>query len=158
VIQAVPPVLTMFVSGLWHGAGWTFAVWGLYYGVLIAGYQLLGLRGDWRPKSAWGTGAAWLVMFAFIVLGWSIFRSPSLGWLGQSLFQTPFLRDRADLIVGLVLLSTALLYSLPLWIKLLLDRHAAADGWLQAVFHAAAAAGIVLYLNSTAPDFIYFQF
>jgi alginate O-acetyltransferase complex protein AlgI len=158
LVQALPPLLTMFVSGLWHGAGWTFVVWGLYYGVLITGYQLLGMRGDWRPKSAWGTGAAWLVMFSLIVFGWSIFRAPSLAWLGQALFQTPFIREPADLVVGLIALSMACLYSLPLWIKLLLDRFSARESWLQAAFHAAATAGIILYLNTSAPDFIYFQF
>ncbi|HSQ38790.1 MAG TPA: MBOAT family O-acyltransferase, partial [Anaerolineales bacterium] len=37
----VPPLLTMFISGRWHGAGWTFVVWGLFYGVLIVIYQAI---------------------------------------------------------------------------------------------------------------------
>ena len=41
--QSIPSLVTMFVSGIWHGAGLTFIVWGIYYGVLIAGYQLAGL-------------------------------------------------------------------------------------------------------------------
>ena len=27
----IPPVVTMFISGLWHGTGWTFVIWGLYH-------------------------------------------------------------------------------------------------------------------------------
>jgi alginate O-acetyltransferase complex protein AlgI len=158
LIQSIPPIVTMFVSGLWHGAGLTFIVWGLYYGVLISAYQLIGIRGDWKPKSAWRTGLAWLVMFSFIVFGWAIFRAPSLDWLGQALFHTSFIKERSDVIVGLIALSTAFIYSLPLWIKLLLDHFAPKEGWLQAGFHAVAAAVVILFLNSSAPDFIYFQF
>jgi hypothetical protein len=59
--------------------------------------------------------------------------------------------------VALVTLSTALFYSLPLFIKWGLDRFARV-GWLQAAYFAAASAVILMYLNSAAPDFIYFQF
>ena len=147
----------MFVSGLWHGAGWTFVLWGLYYGVLITAYQLIGIRGDWRPASAWGRGLAWLVMFALIVFGWSIFRAPSLGWLGQVLFQGPFIKDRADLIAALIAFSTAAFYSLPLLVKWGLERLPP-QGWLQAGYLAVATAAILIYLNFSPPDFIYFQF
>jgi D-alanyl-lipoteichoic acid acyltransferase DltB (MBOAT superfamily) len=157
LIQIIPPLLTMFISGLWHGAGWTFIVWGLYYGVLISAYQLIGLRGDWKPKSAWGTGLAWLVMFGFIVFGWTIFRAPSLAWLGQSMFQTPFIKGQADLTVGLIALSMTFFYSLPLLIKWGLDRLPK-DSWLMAAYFALATAAIIIFINSASPDFIYFQF
>jgi alginate O-acetyltransferase complex protein AlgI len=156
--QAIPPLLTMFVSGLWHGAGWTFVVWGLYYGLLIAAYQFIGIRGDWKPKSAWGTGLAWLVMFGFIVFGWSIFRAPSLSWLAHALFQTPFIKGQPDFMVGLIALTMAFIYSLPLWAKLVMDRFSPKDSWLQAAYYALAVAATIVYLNSSSPDFIYFQF
>ncbi len=157
LVQAIPPLLTMFISGLWHGAGWTFVIWGLYYGVLIVGYQLIGLRGDWKPKSAWGIGLAWLVMFGFTVFGWAIFRAPSLTWLGQVMFQTPFIKGRDDLMVGLIALSMTFFYTLPLLIKWGLDRFSK-DSWLLAVYFALATAAIIMYINSSSPDFIYFQF
>jgi D-alanyl-lipoteichoic acid acyltransferase DltB (MBOAT superfamily) len=156
-IASIPPLLTMFASGLWHGAGWTYVAWGLYYGVLIVLYQALGIRGDWKPRPGWRRGAAWLVMFLLIVFGWAIFRAPSLGWLGQVLFSTPFIKNQADSMVALVTLATALFYSLPLFIKWGLDRFAR-GGWLQAAYFAAASAVILMYLNSASPDFIYFQF
>ena len=156
-VNSIPPLLTMFVSGLWHGAGWTFVVWGLYYGALITFYQLIGIRGDWRPASAWGRWSAWLVMFALIVFGWAIFRAPSLSWLGQVLVQGVFIKDKADLVVALIAFSTAFFYSLPLLIKWGLDRLPP-QGWLQAGYLAAATAAIIIYLNTASPDFIYFQF
>ncbi len=33
-------MLTMLIGGLWHGAGWTFIIWGAYHGLLLSGYRL----------------------------------------------------------------------------------------------------------------------
>ena len=156
-VASIPPLLTMFASGLWHGAGWTYVAWGLYYGVLIVLYQALGIRGNWKPRAGWRRGSAWLVMFLLIVFGWAIFRAPSLGWLAKVLFSTPLIKSQADSMVALVTLSTTIFYSMPLFIKWGLDRFSR-EGWLQAAYFAAASAVILMYLNSAAPDFIYFQF
>ncbi len=157
-LRSIPPLVTMFVSGLWHGAGWTFVVWGLYYGVLITAYQEAGIRGDWRPASRWGSGLAWLLMFALIVFGWTLFRAPSLAWLGTSLFHTPFIRSQAEMMAALIALSTALFYSLPLLLKWALLDRLPRESWLQAAYFAAATTAVIVYLNAASPDFIYFQF
>jgi alginate O-acetyltransferase complex protein AlgI len=155
--MSIPPILTMFVSGLWHGAGLNFIVWGLYYGVLIAAYQLIGIRGDWKPASKIKSLAAWGVMFSLIVLGWIIFRAHSMGWLLNLLAHAPFLPPRNELILGSIALTMTAAYAAPLAIKHLIDKHA--DGtWLQAAWYAAAAALSILYVNSASSDFIYFQF
>jgi hypothetical protein len=147
-VSAIPPLLTMFVSGLWHGAGWTFVVWGVYYGVLITAYQWIGIRGDWKPASPWRRGLAWVIMFTFIVFGWTIFRAPSLAWLGQIIFHGEFIGARADLVVALITFSIAFFYALPLLVKWRLDQQPK-QGWLQAGYLAAATALIIIYLNSS---------
>ena len=63
--QIIPPLITMYISGLWHGTGSTFILWGLYYGVLIVIYQVLGIRGDAKSFKRF---SLWLVMFLFICL------------------------------------------------------------------------------------------
>jgi len=67
--------LTMLLGGLWHGAQWTFVVWGAYHGVLLALERLLGRRALWsaaprpvRIALTWGV----------VTLGWLPFRAPSL--------------------------------------------------------------------------------
>ena len=157
LVLSIPPLVTMFVSGLWHGAGWNYVLWGLYYGVLISGYQLVGIRGNWKPSNILIRGVAWFVMFAFIVIGWSMFRAPSLEWLGNILFHMPFLRSHDELIVGLIALSMTLVYSAPLLIKLGLDRYEK-DGWLLPAYYAIATISIIIFLNASSPDFIYNQF
>jgi alginate O-acetyltransferase complex protein AlgI len=155
--MSIPPLVTMFLSGLWHGAGWTYVLWGLYYGVLIAAYQWIGIRGDWKPGSKIKFILAWLVMFSLIVFGWAMFRAPNIYWLGNILFSSPFLRSQNDLVLGLIALTMTLAYSLPLILKTLLDRYSR-ESWLQAAYYAIAIALILIYINSASSDFIYVQF
>jgi alginate O-acetyltransferase complex protein AlgI len=157
LVLSLPPIITMFVSGLWHGTGWNYVVWGIYYGILISIYQLAGFGGDWKPKSLIVLGSAWGIMFSFTLLGWIIFRAPSLAWLGDKLLNAPLHHGRSDLILGLVVLSMAVFYSAPLLIKLLLDKYSK-EGWLVSAYHAFATALLIVYFNSASPDFIYFQF
>ena len=74
-------MLTMLLGGLWHGAGWTFGVWGLYHGVLLAGHAGLARRG-WVPSSRMLSVAA---TFLAVVVGWVFFRAQSLAEAGQLL-------------------------------------------------------------------------
>jgi D-alanyl-lipoteichoic acid acyltransferase DltB (MBOAT superfamily) len=158
LVQSVPPLVTMTVSGIWHGAGWTYLAWGIYYGVLIVAYQSAGVQGDWKSASGVKRGGAWLLMFSLIVFGWLLFRAPTLGWVGKVLFQFPWLGTSQDWVIILVVLSMVLAYAAPLVLKLLLDRSIKNDSWWHAAFYAALTITTVLYINSSNPDFIYFQF
>jgi D-alanyl-lipoteichoic acid acyltransferase DltB (MBOAT superfamily) len=153
----LPPLVTMLISGLWHGAGLTYLSWGLYYGILIAGYQLAGLRGDWKPAGRFRSLFARLIMFAFIAFGWLLFRAPSLGWLFDVFRRAVWMHGRADAIVGLTLVSMTVVYSLPLIIKHLLDKYAP-GGFAHSLYYAVLTLGIVIFTSSVTSDFIYFQF
>ena len=155
--MSIPPLVTMFISGIWHGAGSTFAVWGLYYGVLIAGYQLTGLRGEWKPAGRFRSVLAWLVMFSLIAFGWLIFRATSLTWLVDALRQAEWSRGASDWIVALTVLSMTAVYSLPILIKHLLDKYVP-RGFVHSFYYAALTLGTVIFTSSVTSDFIYFQF
>ena len=69
-------ILVFFITGLWHGANWTFVVWGVYHGALMLFERLAGLRSfDPNPshKVLRRTVTMLLVMF-----GWVIFRADSM--------------------------------------------------------------------------------
>jgi len=157
LLLSIPPLVTMFISGIWHGAGITYMIWGLYYGFLIAGYQLLGLRGDWKPAGRFKTFFAWLVMFVFIAFGWLIFRAPSMTWLSDVLLHSGWTHGREDWVVASILLSRTVVYSLPLIIKYLLDQYRP-RGFIQPFYYAALTLSVVIFIGSTTSDFIYFQF
>ena len=165
LLLSIPPLVTMFISGIWHGAGLTYMIWGIYYGVLIAGYQLLGLRGDpstrsgrrWKPAGRLRTFFAWLIMFALIAFGWLIFRAPSMAWLSNVLLHSEWTHGREDWVVASILLSRTILYSLPLVIKYLLDQYVP-RGFLQPFYYAVLTLGVVIFIGSVTTDFIYFRF
>ncbi len=172
LIQSIPPLVTMFVSGLWHGVGLTYIVWGLYYGVLIVVYQLIGLRGDASrivpakyPKGEGGRPAgrlklffAWLTMFLLIVFGWLIFRARSLQWLWDTLAHAPLYRTPQELTASFVLMVMVAFYASLLFVKFLIDRHWGRNINLQALYYAGATLATLVFMNSSSPDFIYFQF
>lgn len=60
------------LTGIWHGANWTFIVWGLLYFVLLTFEKLSGLS---RKNYWWGH----IYTMVFVIIGWVIFRSVSLG-------------------------------------------------------------------------------
>lgn len=68
-------LLTMILGGLWHGANWTFLIWGTIHGLALVGEQALGLR---RPWVGWRRALAVLVTFHLVCLAWVFFRSPDL--------------------------------------------------------------------------------
>jgi len=71
-------LITMVLGGLWHGAAWSFVLWGAYQGVwLIAhrGYETL--RGTGRRGSRLASLGAWLVTLHLVCYGWLLFRARS---------------------------------------------------------------------------------
>jgi D-alanyl-lipoteichoic acid acyltransferase DltB (MBOAT superfamily) len=64
--------LTMLLGGLWHGAAWTFVLWGALHGTGLVIEHALG--GKLRLP-AW---LRWAITFNFVVVGWMLFRAQSL--------------------------------------------------------------------------------
>jgi alginate O-acetyltransferase complex protein AlgI len=73
---------TMVLGGLWHGAAWTFVVWGLFHGLgLAAERAVVALRRGRVASAAAGAGLQWLgplLTFLFVCVGWVFFRAESL--------------------------------------------------------------------------------
>jgi alginate O-acetyltransferase complex protein AlgI len=147
----------MLVSGIWHGAGWTFVLWGGMYGVLIVVYQALGMGGAWKPRNKITTFLAWLVMFIFIVFGWLLFGAPSLAWVA-GVFTNPLIGSREHVLVAFLALAMTTAYSLPLILKMLMDRYLKHTSIFHAIFYVVATIVTIVFMNSSSPDFIYFQF
>ena len=75
-------IVTMLIGGLWHGASWTFVMWGLLHGVGLAGVRALdGLRrrrGLARGSSPWSNALGVVITFHFVCLTWIFFRADSI--------------------------------------------------------------------------------
>lgn len=75
---AINLALTMFLGGLWHGAQWTFVVWGLYHGCLLALHRTFRNLGG-EVRAAW---LARLLTFLGVTVGWVFFRADNLSQAG----------------------------------------------------------------------------
>jgi D-alanyl-lipoteichoic acid acyltransferase DltB (MBOAT superfamily) len=72
--------IVFLLSGLWHGANWTFVVWGVYHAVLLVMARWLwksNVNADEQVRTR-DLGSV-CVTFALVVLGWVVFRAESLG-------------------------------------------------------------------------------
>jgi len=67
-------VLGMLISGLWHGASWTFVVWGLLHGVAVVVYNL----GKACGLNPWPRWLGMVSTFVFVTFAWVFFRADSL--------------------------------------------------------------------------------
>jgi D-alanyl-lipoteichoic acid acyltransferase DltB (MBOAT superfamily) len=76
-------LLTMLLGGLWHGAGWTFVLWGALHGIYLV------INHGWREfrrrlghnlhrTTPWGRRAGCVVTFIAVVIGWVLFRAPDI--------------------------------------------------------------------------------
>jgi alginate O-acetyltransferase complex protein AlgI len=151
-------VVTMFLAGLWHGAAWTFVVWGLVHGTFLGGHAVL-RRAGLTPSSVVVNR---ILTFAFVCAAFVIFRSPSLPVAGDVLASMAGLHglDPAARLHELLPISFGLLIG-----ALLVFVNAAPNTWqirirpsvLYGLATGVAAAIAVMTISQPHP-FIYFQF
>jgi len=100
--------LTMLIGGLWHGAGWTFVVWGAYHGLLLAFYRRFGRLWDKLPALV-----RQVAMFVLVVVGWVFFRSSDFGMAARLL--TAMFTPTAGLMVQNAGILSLVLLAVGLW-------------------------------------------
>jgi alginate O-acetyltransferase complex protein AlgI len=150
-------MLTMVLGGLWHGAAWTFVLWGTFQGLGLCAEHALGER--WTRLPAW---LRWFVTFHLIVFGWILFRAQGLGTVGDYL-SSLFTWHAATLwtvpvvLAVLVVIGTQLLPPRPLdALRVRIERFGP-------VPLGASLAVVIMIVAATVPSqgvppFIYFRF
>lgn len=154
----VPPLVTMLVSGIWHGTGWNFILWGLFHGAVIAVSQVFARSPAKTTSSFAALFVSWLVTNVLLLFSWAIFRTTSLAWLAGVLFQSPFVSGSADVSVCLASLSFVIFYLLLYLLEFAVHRWSAESAWLRTFFYVGITLLIFIYSNSVSPDFIYTHF
>ena len=171
-------IITMLLGGLWHGAAWTFVLWGLLHGTYLMVAHMWGaLRGRITYR---GTPlhipapAAWALTFLAVSFAWVFFRSHSMahafamleGLAGLNGLVSQRLAIEFDpakmLLLGMALVIALLMPNS----QQLVDQAAGPGGRLRLHWHptpawsAAVAALLLLSLMrmSNVREFVYFQF
>jgi alginate O-acetyltransferase complex protein AlgI len=154
----VPPLITMLVSGIWHGVGWTYLAWGLFHGMLLVIYQLPIMRKAQNRDKKTKNFFAWLVMFCLIAFSWLIFRAPSMAWLGSALLNSSWLGSFSQGAVTLAYGSIVIFFGVLLVVKVLVDRLARHWSIAETVFLVIATALVIVFTQPATSDFLYVQF
>jgi alginate O-acetyltransferase complex protein AlgI len=151
-------VITMFLAGLWHGAAWTFVIWGLLHGFFLAAHAILRKAGLTPPWVWFNRTVTFLLVCALFV----IFRSLSLSVAGDVLGAMIGLNglDSSDQISTLLPGTFALAL-----LALIVFVNVAPNTWQiklrprlwQGMLTGVGAAIAIMTISQPHP-FIYFQF
>jgi alginate O-acetyltransferase complex protein AlgI len=159
-------VITMFLSGLWHGAAWTFVIWGLGHGALLL-VHALGRRtagvARWVGRLPITTAlVGWFVTLHAVVAGWVLFRAETIADAGlvlRSIAAAPVQAGVPGAAQTWFFAAFAGFLALS-WLERryrLLDRIAK-DTATAVLFYGALVLTMLLFGADQSPAFIYFQF
>ncbi len=162
-------MITMLLGGLWHGAAWSFVVWGLLHGVFLSAHRLRGAyEAPGRPVPPTRADVRRIIAtFHLVTLAWVFFRASSLSNAWEYLSGLTRLTDLSS--PGDLSLSAAFILTVGFGVIMvvgdLLDRSrgrwARREQLSPSLLGAAAGMGIVaiaVWSGGTAAPFIYFQF
>ena len=175
--QILNLLIVFAVSGLWHGANWTFVIWGLYNGLLVALQTMLGAR--WPAADLPGpvsVAGRVLVTFTLVTFGWIFFRASNLweiGYVLQHLFDfsqgvarltMPFapglLPPRAEFVLSLLLIAFIVATDVldeRVDLMSFFSRLSLAPRWT--IYYVLTACVYVsLFYSAAIQEFFYFQF
>jgi alginate O-acetyltransferase complex protein AlgI len=167
-------MVTMFLGGLWHGANWTFAVWGVMHGCYLIGARLV--AEFYRRKGfADGSVAARVlslaglpITFVLVCFTWVFFRAPDFhsAWhiagamlgVAHPIGTTAFVRSYEVVIVAM---SAILVFAEPFVVERM--RRTGIDTWWRVPFAVrgtlyAVLALVLIVFGGTTQKFIYFDF
>jgi D-alanyl-lipoteichoic acid acyltransferase DltB (MBOAT superfamily) len=158
-------VITMVLGGLWHGAAWTFVLWGALHGVGQAvGYarrnRRVGAHRATIPEEH--RRRQWLATFHLVCLGWVFFRADSVGTAFLMLWRLLTAWGAAPLVTPAVVLVIALMLAVQFAPR---DLPARVQDWFSQLRPATQGVllGTTLFAITTlgpqgVAPFIYFRF
>ena len=170
--------IIFLLSGFWHGANWTFVLWGAYHALLFVPLLLLGKNRRYRDtvatvtlpdgtiKTKWlpslKEAGQMLLTFAMAVLGWIIFRAESIGQVGEMIYNicNSSLLSMPDASGNSALLMNIMILIVVEWVARM-RNHGLDIKYLHPVFRFAIYAGLLFMLfafSGQTVNFIYFQF
>ncbi len=158
-------MITFSLSGLWHGANWTFITWGGLHGTYYLPEVVRNAKAR-RDTATWRDLPAILTTFALVVVAWVFFRAATVG---QALAYLKYMVLNATTAPGIALVWLTEPISILIAILLIVEwrgrklPHALAvlprSGVLRWAIYVLVSMVILLYMDvRTTHEFIYFQF
>ncbi len=157
-------MLTMLLGGLWHGAAWTFIVWGAVHGLILILFRYLpgGQKDSLGDISAPRFLQAF-IFFQFVSLTWLLFRAETIGQAWEMLllvFSDPRLSDFSIYALANILFFAGPLMLFEVWVEKKQDLLAflSLSLWPKVLIFLYVVASMLVFSPLAKQDFIYFQF
>jgi alginate O-acetyltransferase complex protein AlgI len=159
-------VAVFFLTGIWHGAGWTFIIWGFYHGF----FNILErcFLGKWMGKGRWNILEHIYTLFV-VLIGWVIFRAPTFSYAldyirymfvpHECMLQAErFFSTKVTLYMIIGILGSGIVQSLLRQknFRFAADSRISLAG--MAGYMAVMWLSLMLLVNNTYNPFIYFRF
>jgi alginate O-acetyltransferase complex protein AlgI len=158
-------MVTMLLGGLWHGANWTYVLWGGIHGAGLAVERWLGLGRREAQKGQPSEATKWLariVVFHVVCLAWVFFRAPSLRASFEFLsgIGVPTLGSGFGPALSFLAVFTAPLFLLDLLIESRGEEYVfqSSPAMARVAVGMALMLVVIVFSASTGAAFIYFQF
>jgi alginate O-acetyltransferase complex protein AlgI len=159
-------MLTMLLGGLWHGANWTFVVWGGLHGLYLAVERWIrgrtGVAGE--PAGAWNRFALALLTYMLVNITWVFFRAENFGGAARMLAgMFGFAPDATAVLPTIHMIKTGVIVAGIVTAQWLMRKRALEDvvsrtpWWLTGLVCAAMLFAVIITQGS-GEAFIYFQF
>ena len=158
-------LVTMLLGGLWHGANWTFVLWGSLHGGCLAVERMFGqlaTRSIIPAKSNWSRWAKRVVIFHLVCLAWIFFRAESVGEAFYLLRGLGTVTWRPEFWIAFKFL---VLFTVPLFVMdLVLERRSEeyvlerSRNLYRVAFATSMLVLVTLFSGNQINAFIYFQF
>jgi alginate O-acetyltransferase complex protein AlgI len=153
--------ITMLISGLWHGAAWTYIAWSAIHAFFLSLERILGWP-EVFSKNKFLKIAGWLLVTIQVLVAWVFFRAESVGQavkIVKTMFSfTGSLQSNWELngtIFILFMIARELLVANG--VKDKIDWNSKRWMWIEMAFYAILITTII-YFRGTGSEFIYFQF
>lgn len=158
-------LITMTLGGVWHGANWTFIVWGVLNGLLLCGHHWVSGRKDRLSESPhWLSLAVRRVAtFHLIAVGWLFFRAESVTQalqIGYRICTDWWVTSLGLSMFFLLLFCAGPLFVYEAWTerKARLTELVFAPRFARACAYAYAILMLIVFPSPISHEFIYFQF
>lgn len=151
--------IVMAVSGLWHGAGWPFIIWGVAHGIGIVFYALIHKN---KKASFTGPYASWILNMLFVSLAWIFFRAQDFKTALEMFGALVRFKNSVDASVlpasGYIALGALLVFIEPRLKGGFVDLQSHAKWWLKPIIIILILVLIIELSPALIPPFIYFSF
>ena len=160
-------MVTMLLGGLWHGAAWTFVVWGAGHGAALCAHKICLPWLNKIESNKFTRAVSWLLTFSFVAFLWIFFRASSFQAAGQVIsgiftdfewaYLPVFIERRAVWCAMLTIIFALHFVPRRVWDSVR-DRFIAAPWWIKLVLFIILIQLVLQFASATVQPFLYSQF